>query len=229
MTLPRPRDPGPAPPTRRPASPDPTSQAGARRPRAARRGQPRPAPGPLVLLPGEARHAPALAPAAGRRRLDLPTPPDRPAAAGRGRSAAIVRLARENPRWGYQRTKGELQQLGVGVSATAIRTTPRRHRLDPAPRRARTSWPAFLREQAAGIVACDFLTGRGILLHLGEGRRQRVRKWRRFLSRGDARMLERSIPGVEGGVQEFWWRRASAVIARCNSPRASHDVRHRRP
>jgi putative transposase len=43
----------------------------------------------------------------------------------------IVRLARENPRWGYQRLRGELQQLGIRVSATAIRTTLRRHGLDP--------------------------------------------------------------------------------------------------
>jgi putative transposase len=70
----------------------------------------------------------------------------------------IVRLATENPRWGYQRIKGELQRLGVHVSATAIRTTLRRHGLDPAPRRATTTWRAFLREQAAGIVACDFFT-----------------------------------------------------------------------
>jgi putative transposase len=70
----------------------------------------------------------------------------------------IVGLAAENPRWGYQRIKGELLRLGVRVSATAIRTTLRRHRLDPAPRRARKSWPAFLRQQAAGIVACDFFT-----------------------------------------------------------------------
>jgi putative transposase len=70
----------------------------------------------------------------------------------------IVRLARENPRWGAQRIKGELQRLGIRVSATAIRTTLRRHRLDPAPRRIATTWRAFLRREAAGIVACDFFT-----------------------------------------------------------------------
>jgi len=69
----------------------------------------------------------------------------------------IVRLAGENPRWGYQRIKGELHQPGVQVSASAIRATLRRHGLDPAPRPTSTSWRAFLRRQAAGIVACDFL------------------------------------------------------------------------
>jgi putative transposase len=65
----------------------------------------------------------------------------------------LIRLARENPRWGYQRINGELQQLGVRVSATTIRTMLRRHGLDPAPRRVATTWRAFLRQQAAGIVA----------------------------------------------------------------------------
>jgi putative transposase len=70
----------------------------------------------------------------------------------------IVRLARENPRWGYQRIQGELHRLGVQVSATTIRTTLRRHGLDPTPRPTATTWRAFLRQQAVGIVACDFFT-----------------------------------------------------------------------
>jgi putative transposase len=70
----------------------------------------------------------------------------------------IVRLASENRRWGYQRIKGELLRLGMPVSATAIRTTLRRHGVDPTPRPTATTWRAFLRQQATGIVACDFLT-----------------------------------------------------------------------
>jgi putative transposase len=70
----------------------------------------------------------------------------------------IVRLATENPRWGSQRIQGELLHLGVRVSATAIRTTLRRHGLGPAPRRTTTTWRVFLHQQAAGIVACDFFT-----------------------------------------------------------------------
>jgi putative transposase len=70
----------------------------------------------------------------------------------------IIRMARENPRWGYRRIQGELLRLGVQVSATAIRSTLRRHRLDPAPRRVTITWRAFLHQQAAGIIACDFFT-----------------------------------------------------------------------
>jgi putative transposase len=70
----------------------------------------------------------------------------------------IVRLAQENPRWGYQRIQGELVRLGVRVSATAIRTTLRRHGLDPALRRATTTWQAFLRQQTTEIIAGDLFT-----------------------------------------------------------------------
>jgi hypothetical protein len=70
----------------------------------------------------------------------------------------VVRLARENPRWGYVRIVGECAKLGLRVSATSVRTILRRRRLGPAPRRAGPSWTQFLRAQAASTLACDFLT-----------------------------------------------------------------------
>jgi putative transposase len=72
----------------------------------------------------------------------------------------IVRLASENPRWGYQRIRGELLRLGCRVSASSIARVLRANGLQPASRRAAASptWRAFLRQQAAGILACDFLT-----------------------------------------------------------------------
>ncbi len=68
----------------------------------------------------------------------------------------ILRLARENPRWGYRRIQGELLKLGQPISATAIQSVLRRHRVPPAPRRAGLAWPAFLRAHADGLLACDF-------------------------------------------------------------------------
>ncbi len=74
------------------------------------------------------------------------------------RPAADHPSGQGEPSLGLPAHQGELQQLGMQVSATAIRTTLRRHGLDPAPPPATTTWRAFLRQQAAGIVACDFFT-----------------------------------------------------------------------
>ena len=70
----------------------------------------------------------------------------------------IVRLARENPHWGYKRIVGEIKGLGIAVSATSVRKVLLEAGLQPAPQRTRSSWRAFLRAQAGSMLACDFLT-----------------------------------------------------------------------
>jgi transposase len=87
----------------------------------------------------------------GRRRAGRPR-------TGGATAALVLRLARENPRWGYRRIQGELRKLGVAISATAIRSLLKRHGIPPAPRREGPSWKEFLACQACGILACDFFT-----------------------------------------------------------------------
>jgi Homeodomain-like domain len=67
----------------------------------------------------------------------------------------IVRLARENPRWGYQRISGELAKLAITVSPSTVRRIMISAGLKPAPRRDGPTWREFLHAQAAGIRACD--------------------------------------------------------------------------
>src|SRR5205807_9069960 len=70
----------------------------------------------------------------------------------------VVRLAAENPRWGYVRLAGECAKVGVGVSVSSVRNILRRHHLGPAPRRGGPTWVEFLTSQASGVLACDFFT-----------------------------------------------------------------------
>jgi transposase InsO family protein len=70
----------------------------------------------------------------------------------------VLRLARENPRWGYPRIAGELAKLGVRVSPSTVRRILLAAGVEPAPRRIGLSWQQFLRQQAASIIACDFFT-----------------------------------------------------------------------
>jgi len=72
----------------------------------------------------------------------------------------VIRLARENARWGTDRIQGELHKLGYRIGASTIRTILARHHLLPAPQRSRTggSWQILLRHYKEHLLACDFLT-----------------------------------------------------------------------
>src|SRR6266404_5182488 len=72
--------------------------------------------------------------------------------------ALVLRLACENPGWGYRRIHGELAGLGVKVAASTAWEILRNAGIDPAPRRTGPAWSQFLRSQAQAILACDLFT-----------------------------------------------------------------------
>jgi len=82
----------------------------------------------------------------GRPRLERPT------------RELVLRLARENPSWGYQRIVGELRGLGIEISTSSVRAILSAAGVPPAQQRDGLSWRQFLRQQSSAIVACDFLT-----------------------------------------------------------------------
>ena len=160
-----PRDPRPAPPAQGPVSPDHAPET-RRRDRlllaAASRALPQGAWQAFVVTPSTLLrwHRELV-----RRKWTLRRPPHggRPALNARI-SELVLRMARENPRWGCLRIQGELAKLGIRVSASTIRSLLRCHGLGPAPRREGLSWSEFLRAQGHGILAFDFFTVESLCL-----------------------------------------------------------------
>lgn len=81
-----------------------------------------------------------------------------------GAAALVVRLARENPTWGYRRIHGELATMGVVLAPSSVWAILKRRGIDPAPRRSGPTWREFLHAQAKGLIACDFFSVDTVLL-----------------------------------------------------------------
>ena len=72
----------------------------------------------------------------------------------------VVRMAEENPPWGYRRIQGALANLGPAIDKLTVRNILRRHHMEPAPqrRKAGMSWAQFLKLHWDVLAATDFFT-----------------------------------------------------------------------
>ncbi|MBP2067547.1 hypothetical protein J2Z30_008613 [Streptomyces iranensis] len=114
----------------------------------------------------------------------------------------VLRLARENPRWGCRRIHGELARLGHGIGASTVWKILTAAGVDPAPRRMGTTWREFLMAQASSIIACDFL-------HIGPADLRRVYALV-FLQHGTRRL---HVAGVTAHPTAQWTAQQARNLA----------------
>jgi putative transposase len=98
-----------------------------------------------------------------RRRWTYPHRSGRPKVPA-GTIAIVLRLARENPTWGYRRIHGELATMGIKMAPSSVWDILRRHDIDPSLGRTGPTWTEFLRSHASSMLACDFFTVDTVLL-----------------------------------------------------------------
>jgi putative transposase len=98
-----------------------------------------------------------------RRRWTYPHRRGRPGVALEIRDL-VLRLAGENPTWGYRRIHGERCRLGFRIGASTVWAILHRAGVDPAPIRSALSWRQFLRAQAKSVLAVDCFTVDTVLL-----------------------------------------------------------------
>jgi len=89
--------------------------------------------------------------------------PGRPGIA-KGTTALVLRLAKENPAWGYRRIHGELATMGIVIAPSSVWAILKRHGIEPSPRRLGPTWAEFVAVQAKGLMACDFFHVDTVLL-----------------------------------------------------------------
>jgi putative transposase len=92
-----------------------------------------------------------------RRRWAYPHRRGRPTVTAELRQL-VLRMAKENPTWGYRRVHGELCRLGSKIGASTVWSILQRAGVAPVPQRTAVSWRQFLRAQAKGVLAVDFFT-----------------------------------------------------------------------
>ena len=118
--------------------------------------------------------------------------PGRPAIPA-GTTALILRLAKENPSWGYRRIQGELATIGIAIESSSVWAILKRHDVEPSPRRSGPTWAEFLAAQAQGLLACDFFSVDTVLLR---------RLYVLFFTHHDSRRIQ--IAGVTAEPATDW-------------------------
>jgi putative transposase len=159
-----------------------------------------------------------------------------------GTVSLVLRLAKENPTWGYRRIHGELATMDVRLAASSVWAILDRHGIGPTPRRSGPTWAEFLRAQATTLLACDFFTVDTVLLrriyvlffieidtrrtYLAGVTANPVGEWVTQQARNlSMDLCERSRP--VGSSSETVTRSSPPASTKCSAPKVSGSSRRR--